>query len=142
MNYTFIGGWLSGLKGTYVRCSDQLWYIINIQYTLAAQKSLVFNQVGLNCSGAKADKTTSYSLLSFPAPQTWVTLLLTALAEQNCCLTEQNSGLFPSTPIPSLLLPPAPLDPTHTMPVAARSFDRMCPGGRPFLCHKEQLSEA
>lgn len=24
--------------------------------------------------------------------------------------------------------------PTHTMPAAARSFDRTCPGGRPFLC--------
>lgn len=27
------------------------------------------------------------------------------------------------------------------MPGVARSFDWMCPGGRPFLCHKEQLSE-
>lgn len=27
--------------------------------------------------------------------------------------------------------------PTHTMPAAARSFDRTCPGGRPFLCTKK-----
>lgn len=54
----------------------------------------------------------------------------------NCFLL--STHLPASLASPSLF--PTLLASTHTMPPAARSLDRMCPGGRPFLCHREQLA--
>lgn len=59
---------------------------------------------------------------------------------------QEDSAGFPyslSQPASLPALPPELGARTHAaMPETPRSFDRLCPGGRPFLCREESLSSA
>lgn len=103
----------------------------------------MFSEAGLNCSGNKKQDTTPSSLPSSLSPQTRELSSLGSCTDESevWAARQRTLYLLSSRPTPRPLLPQSSAGLySHHARAAARSFDRMCPGGPSLQLPKRENS--